>query len=159
MALTTAQLATLKADILANPTLSSQPMNSDGHFFIAQYYNVTASPDFWVWRTNVPTKDCKTAMVWTEYIGRSAGEREAWQFMLSNGIINAADVNVRQGIQDIFSGPSGLQSRTNLTNIARRLATRAETLLATGTGSTASPATMGFEGNLSFQDIELARNS
>lgn len=30
MALTTQQLATLKADILADPALSALPMNSDG---------------------------------------------------------------------------------------------------------------------------------
>jgi hypothetical protein len=159
MALTTAQLTTLKTDILNDPVLNAFPNNSDGAFEIAKAYNVQASPSFYVWRTNVPTKDCKTATVWTEYIGRSQGERDAWQFMLSNGILNAADTNVRQGIQDIFSGPSGANTRAALTAIGKRLATRAEKLFSTGTGSEASPATMGFEGSLSYQDVELARSS
>ena len=107
MALTTAQQATLKAAIEADATLNAFPSTLDGAFAIAALLNLPASPDFWVWRTNVPTADCKKAMVWTEFIARSVGERDAWQFMLSNGIINAADINVRQGIQDIFSGPGG----------------------------------------------------
>lgn len=156
--LSAAQLTILKNDILNDPILAAYPMNSDGAFAIAQAYNVLAAPAFIVWKSDVPTKECKKAMVWTEYIGRSAGERDAWQFMLSNGTINAADVNVRQGIQDIFSGPSGSQTRANLTAIAKRSATRAEKLFSTGTGSDADPALMTFEGGLSYQDVEQARS-
>ena len=157
MALTTAQLTTLKNDINADPAFVGVPMNSDGHFTIAAAYNLQAAPDWWVWRTRVPTADCKTATNWTEFIGRSQVERDAWQFMLSNGFINAADVNVRQGIGDIFSGPSGVDTRTRLTDIAKRKALRVEKLFSTGTGSQVSPATMGFEGNLSWQDVDAAR--
>lgn len=157
--LTAAQASVLKADTLADPTLSAQPNNSDGAFAIAAAYNLEAIPAFTVWKTDVPTKECKKAMVWTEFIGRTVGERDAWQFMLSNGTINAADANVRQGIQDIFSGAQGAQSRTNLTAIAKRSATRAEKLFATGAGTDVSPATMSFEGSLSYQDVEQARNS
>ena len=157
--LTSAQLSILKADILADPALASQPNTSDGAFAIAAAYNLLVAPAFLVWRTNIPTMTAKSAMVWTEFIARSAGERDAWQFMLSNGIINAADPNVRQGIQDIFSGPSGAGSRANLIAIAKRNATRAEKLFASGTGSDASPGTMTFEGTLSYQDVQLARMS
>lgn len=159
MPLTAAQQATLKADIIADSVLNAIPNNDDGAFQIAGVYNTTFSPDYIVWKTNVPTNECKKAMVWTEFIGRSAGERDAWQFMLSNGIINASDANVRQGILDIFSGVNGVQSRANLTAISKRKATRAEKLFATGTGSDAQPAVMGFEGNLSYQDVSSARNS
>jgi hypothetical protein len=158
MALTSQQSAALKADILADPLLAAQPMNSDGAFAIAQAYNLLAAPAFRVWRTDIPTKDIKTAIVWTEYISRSVGERSAFELMISNGILNGADVNVRQGIQDCFSGPSGVNTRTQLTTIAKRDATRAEKLFAAGTGSEAVPATMGFEGALSFQDVEAARS-
>lgn len=156
--LTAAQLLTLKVDIAADPILAAQPNNSDGAFAIAAAYNLLAVPNFIVWRTAILTSDCKKATTWTEYIGRSQGERDAWQFMLSNGIINAADANIRQGIQDIFSGPGGVASRAALVAIAKRKATRAEKLFATGTGTDAVPATMTFEGNLSFQDVEAARN-
>jgi len=151
--LTTEQLQTLKADIAADETFAGIPHNSDGAWEIAAAYNLAAIPAFVVWKTDVPTSLCKQAMLWTEYIARSAGERDAWQFMLSNGTINAADVNVRQGIADVFSGPGGATTRANLTAIAKRNATRAEKLFATGTGSDASPATMSFEGSLIYQDV------
>ena len=156
MTLTASQLTALRGDIAADPAFADipkDPNNSDGAFFVAAQYNKQAVPDFTVWKTDVPTADCKKAMVWTEYIGRSAGEREAWQFMLSNGTINPSDANVRQGILDIFSGATGATSRANLTAIAKRLATRVEKLFATGTGSVASPGTMAFEGQLSYQDV------
>jgi hypothetical protein len=159
MALTTAQLLLLKNDILADPTLNAFPMDSDGAFAIADLYAVQAAPDFTVWKTNVPTSECKKAMVWTEFIGRSVGERDAWTFMLSNGFINPSDSNVRQGILDIFSGGTGAASRTALTALAKRLATRSEQLFSTGTGSNASPATMAVEGRLSYQDVLTARAS
>ena len=159
MTITSAQLQTIKADIAASGDLSIYPNTADGNFAIAALYNQPAAPAFIVWRTSVPTSDCKKAMIWTEFIGRSVGERDAWQFMLSNGYINAADPNVRQGILDIFSGAQGAQSRVALTAIAKRGATRLEKLLATGTGSDASPATMGAEGDISYADIEAARSS
>lgn len=157
MALTAPQLVTLKADILADPTLSSQPENSDGAFAIAAAYNLSAAPPFVVWRTELREEEMMQKTVWTEYIIRSAGERDAYRFMLSAGTINAADPNVRQGIVDIFSGPGGATTRTQLTELAKRNATRAEKLFATGTGTTISPATMTFQGNLTFQDVLLAR--
>ena len=74
------------------------------------------------------------------------------------GAINFSRPNVRQGLQDIFSGAGGASQRTHLLAIGRRLTTRAEKLFSAGTGSTASPGTMGFEGNLSYQDVQEARN-
>lgn len=158
MSLTQAQKTTLKADIVASSepvcvALEASPNNSDLSFAVAALYNLIANPSFVVWRTNVSVSDCKKATVWTEFIGRSQGERDAWQFMLSNGTINAADTNIRQGIQDIFSGPSGTGTRAALVAISKRNATRAEKLFSTGTGDTANPATMGFEGSLTYQDV------
>jgi hypothetical protein len=163
MTLTLPQLTALKNAIAANTSqingvaINAMPLNDDANFAIAGWYNQTANPSFTVWRTNVPVSDCKKATTWTEFIGRSQGERDAWQFMLSNGILNASDANVRQGILDIFSGPSGVNTRTALTAIAKRLASFAEKLFATGTGSDASPGTMTFEGQISFQDVSQAR--
>jgi hypothetical protein len=157
MMLTTAQLQTLKADILADPVLAAHPQNSDGAFAIAAAYNLPASPTWTVWRNGIPTKEIKRAVVWTEYIARSAGERDAFVLMTSNGVVDAGDANIRQGFLDIFSGPSGATTRAQLTTLSKRTATRAEKLFSTGTGSDASPATLTFEGTLSYQDVEAAR--
>jgi hypothetical protein len=68
---------------------------------------------------------------------------------------------VRQAFADIMSGSqnSAPAQRTHLTAMAKRAANRIEKLLATGTGSLAVPATMGFVGEVSYQDINEARNS
>lgn len=157
--LTTAQQATLKADILADPTFSAMPNNDDSNFAIAAAYNLAASPTWTVWKSAVSTAEVKDSVNWTEYIGRSAGERAAFELMVSNGIINPSRANVRQGLTDIFSGAQGATTRNALLAISKRSATRAEKLFSTGTGSDASPATMGFEGTLSYQDVSAARNS
>jgi hypothetical protein len=155
MALTQAQYTILRADIIAN--FAGVPMTTDGDFEIAAAYNFPASPVFRVWRTNISTSEVKRNFVWTELIARSAGERDSFQLMLSEGVINGADPNIRQGIADVFSQPAGLTSRTQLLAMAKRNATRAEKLFATGTGSDAVPATMTFEGNLGYQDVSVAR--
>jgi hypothetical protein len=167
--LTPAQSATLKADILADSALAAQPMNADGHFAIAAAYNLAASPAFWVWRSLVPKGDFVnnvgpdgTTFNWTGngFITRSVGEQTAWREVFNGtSAVNPSLANVRQAFADIFSGTgNAAANRTHLLAIARRTATRAEKLFAVGTGSTASPATMAFEGDIQFQDVELARN-
>jgi hypothetical protein len=157
MHLTTAQLAVLKADILTS--FPGAGPDDDSNAAIAAAYNFAASPVFRVWKTSLLTMDVKKSVVWTEFIGRSAGEREAFIFMLSDGKINPSDVNVRQGIADVFSGGTGAATRAALIALAKRDATRAERLFATGEGSDATPGTLTVEGNLSGQDISAARNS
>ena len=164
--LTTTQLVALKADILADPAFTSIPNNEDGAVTIANAYNLPAALDFWVWRTRVSQEEIvgvttpdNTVWSWTIYIGRSQGERDGWREMFADtGAINLSRLNVRQGLQDIFSGAGGLAQRTHLLAVGRRKSTRAEKLFAAGTGSTASPATMSVEGNLPYQDVLSARS-
>ena len=166
MALTALQSQTLKADILADPVLAAQPQTADGAFAIAATYNQIAAPDFWVWRSAVPQHEIVgapsldgTVWSWTSYINRSQGERDGWREMFADtGGINASRPNVRQGLADIFSGLSGAGQRAHLLAIGRRLSTRAEKLFATGTGTTATPATMTAEGSLTYQDVLTARS-
>ena len=163
--LSVTQLTTLKADILADPILAAQPNNSDGAFAIAAAYNLPAAVDYWVWRSFVSQEECvgatsvdSTNWSWTSYISRSQGERDVWREMFADtGGINPSRANVRQGLQDIFSGAGGAAQRTHLLAVARRKATRAEKLFATGTGSTGLPGTMAFEGSISFGDVEAAK--
>lgn len=164
--LTPAQLSTLKALILADPALNAHPNNADGNLAIAQALAAIASPDYWVWRSFVSdqemyegTGDGGTSWSWSSYISRSQGERDAWRQMVNMaGGLNPSLANVRAGIADIFSGAGGASQRTHLLAVGRRKANRAEKLFATGTGSTASPATMTVEGTLSGDDVQAARN-
>ena len=168
MALTPAQLATLKADIAANGDLNVHPNTPDGNAAVAALYNAAATPDFWVWRTSIfeseitrTTTADGTSWSWPAYIIRSQGERDAWARLFMGGAsgMNPSLANVRQGLQDIFSGPNSggtlgaPAQRTHLLAVSRRLAKRGEKLFATGTGSTASPAVMVLEGNVTAADV------
>jgi len=168
--LTPAQLLALKNDILADSALNFQPNTSDGAFAIAAAYNLNAAPDFWVWRSQVSKDELVTSVSvdgttfnWTGsgFISRSAGEQAAWRELFSaEGFVDPSLPNVRQAFADIFSGSQSPApaNRTHLLAVARRRATRAEKLFASGTGSTGNPATMGFEGWLQYQDVQAARN-
>lgn len=170
--MTPAQNIALKADILADPVLTAQPNDSDGAFAIAAAYNLNASPDFWVWRTSVSREELTnstsidgTVFNWTGagYITRAQGEREAFQQIFdAEGRVNPSLPQVRQAFLDIFSGAAAPApaNRTHLATVARRKATRAEKLFAaSGAGTTGSPGVMGFEGSVSYQDVETGRNS
>lgn len=169
MQLTTAQLQAIKADIDANGDMNGQPNNSDGHFAIAALYNQPASPAFWVWRTRVTRAEYVnqssvegTTFAWTGtgFITRSQGERDAFRELFNHeGAVNPSLPSVRQAFTDIFSGTTAPApaNRTHMATVSRRLATRIERLLATGTGSTSVPATMGAEGPITYQDVEAAR--
>lgn len=167
MALTPTQSATLRADIQADPTLSALPDTADDAYTIALAYNATATPDFWVLRTSVreaeytssPSPD-GTSWSWTAYIARSLQEQNAWARMfMGTGQVNPSLANVQQGFADIFSGSqnAAMAQRAHLQACSRRRATRVEKLLAKGAGTTTGPATMDFEGTITYQDVQAAR--
>lgn len=169
MPLTPNQLAALKADIDADPAFNALKGTTDGRYAIAAAYNLTAAPDFWVWRTYVTksevvnsTSPDGTTFNWTGngFITRSSGELAAWENLWNaSGSINASLPQVRQAFADIFSGSgNAAANRAHLLAVARRKATRGEKLFATGAGSTGTPATMAFEGTVYFSDVDAALN-
>lgn len=136
---------------------------------IAAWYNEAAPVNGEGWRTSL-TKAAivgelspeATVWSWTAYINRSAAERDAWREMFTSGgfsgqggAINPSLENIRQGMQDIFSGAGGAGQRTHLLAMARRPMSRVERLFAVGVGTTVSPATMATEGPLTY--LEVAR--
>lgn len=169
MSMTAAQLATLKSVILANQTWAALPLTSGAALQIATDLNAVASPDFWVWRSSVSKGELTnstsvdgTTFNWTGagFITRAQGERDAWRELFDqSGNVNASLSQVRQAFSDIFSGATAPApaNRTHLSTVARRKATLAEKSFATGTGSTASPALMGFEGTVTSADVQAAR--
>jgi hypothetical protein len=168
-ALTPAQSSALKAAIQADPTLNALPNEPDSNAAIADAFNAEAAPAFWVLRSSVreaeytaqPSVD-GTVWSWPAYIARSQGERDAWGRMFAaTGTVNPSLPNVQQAFADIFSGTAAapVAQRAHLTACSRRKATRIEKLYATGTGSAATPATMGREGPIGYEDVEAARKS
>jgi len=161
--MTPQQLAAIKTYIDATPELASQPLNSDGAFAIAAALNLPAVPDFIVWRTQVARDEITSnGFTWTLVDTLSVGTARIWDWMFDNATksINPSKVNIRQGIADVWSGTAGkLAVQAAVLVHCKRSATVVEKLLATGVGDSATPATMGFEGAVSYQEVEQARAS
>lgn len=161
--LTTAQLQAIKAAIDADQTLSAYPNDPDGAFAIADELNKEASPAFIVWKSSVTQDEImQNGFNWTLVDALSVGSARIWEWLFGNSdkSINPSKANVRQGIVDVWSGTQAkLTQQATVFGHCKRNATRLEKLLATGTGTTESPATMGYEGSISYQDVVLARNS
>lgn len=161
MALTPAQMATVKADILANNDLNTQPNNTDGAFEIARLYNLQASPAWTVWKTNVSLNDIGKKFNGTELAGLTTGNQTRLQTIAAYliGGVDPSIIDNRAFFDDVFSGAGGTNTRAALLALWKRTSTRFEKLLSTGTGSDAVPATLGYQGVVSYQDIQAARNS
>lgn len=165
MALTPAQNATLKAYIAGDQVLSAFPGNSDGAFAIAAAMNATASPDYYVWRSSVTIDEVmQNGFDWTRVDNLTVGKSRIWEWMASTGTVKPNQANVRAGVLAVFTTAGDLANRNAVFSHFQRLATRAEKLFATGTGTSSTdqgvgPSVMGFEGTLSYSDVEAARNS
>jgi hypothetical protein len=161
MALTTAQLATLKAAILADPVLAAMSPTTDGAADIADAYNLPASPAWIVWRTSLDLNEVmENGMDWTRCDNLSVGKARIWDWMRQLARVNPSKLNIRTGIDAVWVGTQAdLDVRAMVYTHCKRAATRIEKLFSTGTGTTAVPATMAFEGNISYQDVQAARNS
>lgn len=158
--LTPAQLATLKAAILADPVLAVIPNTPDGAVAIADAMNLNAVPDFTVWKTRVTVTQIGDKINGTELAGLIQLNVTRLQAVaqLSPDGVNPSLLDRRQFFDDIFSGAGGATTRSQLLALWKRLATRAEKLYATGTGTNPSPATLTFEGGITLQDVQDARS-
>jgi hypothetical protein len=166
MPLPAALKPTLKVDILANADSLAIYENGDLSA-LAALYNLEASPAFWAWRTAVSRSDLYTKQNdlavsgaqtgfwnWTTYKNQSATEQNAWTQMFMGDLANFSAQNVRDGISAIFTGSAQANAqRDHCLAIGRRKVNRVERVFATGTGSTATPGAIVFEGSLTFNDL------
>jgi hypothetical protein len=200
MALTAAQLATLKADILANTAtipagqpwtgafagvqVKDVPNDGDGNIAVAGWYNQPHAT--WiVWRDlpmetvlglityanmtpldAVPTTPALTVDVYRARALCCQGK----QFNLQNLTLGRSTApmkktNYRAALQDcltnIPAGAAGALIAANWTGVrdgAKFAATNAEKLFSTGTGSSATPADLVYEGAISGSDVNTALN-
>lgn len=151
MVLTTAQRATLKADILANSdALALYNVGSLGG--LADLYNANVSA-FIVWRSLVPITEVGNAFVATELSGLTTANSSRLQALAlySSQGINASLADRRGFFDDVFS--VGGLTMAKLAVVWRRSARRIEKVFATGTGTDASPATLVVEGSILYQDF------
>lgn len=182
MGLSPAQLATLKAAILADNTLNAFPNTDNGNGDLATALNALASPDWFVWQTAVNVNDIADAINWANFTPQDTPDGTVtWtnrslacqgkQFNLQTMLVgrtsmDASKANLRAGLQDaltaIPSGASGASKAGGWAAVQLILSRKAkliEKILSTGTGSQATPATMGYEGTVTGDNVTRARNT
>ena len=162
MSLTTAQQQALKAYIDSVPAWAALPNDSESALMIAQALQAEASPDFIVWRSSVSKDEImQNGFDWVQVDNLSVGKARIWDWMFDNGqeSFNPSKVNVRAGIDEAWRGTAAMLAvRAAVYGHCKRKANILEKVLATGTGSDASPATMGYEGTVAYWDVQAARS-
>lgn len=170
----------------AGTQVKDVPNSGDGNATLAGWYNQTASPAYVVWRDlpmetvlntitfanmtpadAVPTTPDLSVQVWMARSLSCQGK----QFNLQN-LINGRTTapmkrtNYRAAMQDcltnIPAGASGALVAANWVGVrdgAKFNATYAEKAMATGAGTSATPSDLSFEGAVTADDVESARNS
>jgi hypothetical protein len=152
MSLTAEQKTTLRAFVVATPALNALYTigNLDG---LAAALNAPAAPTFTVWKSQVTLGAIGKAMNGAELANLIAANTSRLQvraaFMAAGENPSIADT--RAFYDDVFS--TGGLTKTALAVLWRRAASVVEKVLAIGTGSDASPATLTFEGTLPFNDL------
>ena len=151
--LTTQQAATLKAFILADPVLSTFPMNSDGSYAIADLLNKPAEPAFIVWKTGVSIDEImRDGMDWAHVDNLSVGKARIWDWLGRLGVINAS-------VSADLARAGYVVVRAAIYVHCKRSATVLEKLFATGAGTDAVPAAMVIEGAINYQTVDAVRGS
>ena len=121
--LTTAQLQSLKTYIASVPGWTSQPMNSDGAYFIAQELNKDVTPAFVVWKTNVDRNEVGKAFQATALAAITAGNNDKLaNFAAWNDSVNPSRADQRAFFDDVFIVAAGASTRAALLALWKRSA-------------------------------------
>lgn len=158
MALTSEQMAVLKAGILAATDQPTVEARANGQTTVlASIYNQTASPAFYVWRNSLSPAQARAAISGGDGLAQldnlTVGKRDSllWVFDADTFPVNAAQ---RAAIEGLCGTQNTLKAA--IAAAQKRTVTRAERLFVTGTGSEASPGALGWEGSLSGDDVASA---
>lgn len=153
--LTSTQLSALKAVALVDPTASQYLANGNDNE-LAEWFN--QPQPFVAWRSNLTPEQARSAIIKgaTQLDGLTVGKRDSL-FYLVSGDLDVSDVAVRTAIDDLCGTQNQLKGY--LTAAQKRTTTRAEKTLASGTGTDAAPASLGWEGWLSGNDSSNIRTA
>lgn len=163
--MTPAQLSTLKTFINNDPTLSAVPNTTDGAIDLAALLNQVASPNFFVFRTDVPVSEIMgNGFAWDRVDNMTVGKSRIWEFMTQLGSINPSQANVIAGVNAAFTAGADQAMRLGIFGHCQRKASRFEKIFATGSGTTTSdlgvgPGAIVVEGPVSPAEVQNARNS
>lgn len=158
MALKPAQKTKLLAAIAADPALAAFPNTNDGAFEIAVALNQEATPAFVVWRSNYNPQQIRAAITEsaTQLDNLTNSKREALLWW-AEGTYDMGKVSTRAAVTDFTAATANLQ--TSILDGGKRTALRIEAIMANGTGTAVSPGKLGWEGQISYQDVFEARSS
>lgn len=154
--LTDAQLPILRAAIFASPTAAAllAAGNAAG---LRAHLNEATSPAFICWRTAVSQDEImQNGFDWVQVDNLTVGKARIWEWLFDNeaNVINPSKANVRAGIDEAWKGTTQMLAvRAAVYTHCKRAATNAEKMLASGTGTDATPALFAFEGDLSDYDV------
>lgn len=177
--LTPAQCLTLKNLALADQTAAAL-IAAGNDIGLADWFNQPTTT--YIWRTSVPTDEVFDAIAWANltpidvpdgsaaYTNRAllcqAKQINLQILLQGRERIAGAKATVRAGLSDaLLNVPSGVAGATQgagwaaVKTVLSRLATRAEAVLASGTGTQASPANPAFDGMVSSNDCIAIRNA
>lgn len=159
--LTSEQMATLKADILAATDQATVDARANGQTTVlAGIYNQAADPAFYVWRTSFTPEQARDAISGGDGLAQldnlTAGKRDSllWVF---EGNTNPSNATQRNAIVSLCGTQNTLKAA--IAAAQKRTVTRAERLFVTGTGSEVSPGALGWEGTLSGDDVASAMSA
>jgi len=166
--MTPQQLATLKTYILAQPDLSSEPMNGDGHFNIAVKLNIQATPDAFTWKNRGEVnlgEIMGNGYVYDRIDNLTVGRARIWDEIktaLNLGEFTANSTNHRAGITSAFNQAADSGMRLAIFGHMQRFASRFERLYTASNGATTNDAGVGpialvVPGPVTPFDVESAR--
>lgn len=144
--LTSAQASTLKTTALADPVAAAL-LNTGNDAGLAEWFNTSGT--YIVWRSSLTPDLARAAIVQgaSQLDSLTVGKRDALLYVTS-GTLNVQESSVRAAIDDLCGSQNILKSA--LQAAQKRPATRAEAALAAGSGTTASPSLMGWEGYINI---------
>lgn len=154
--LTTAQLQTLKAAVLASQDAAIQSAASTRNDTeLARLLNLPSA--VWIWRSSVSQDEImQNGFDWVRVDNLSVGKARIWEWLFDNAnrAINPTKPNVRAGIDETWKGTAAdLAVRAAVYAHCRRLASVAESAFADGLGTEVSPSVTSFEGDVNIGDI------
>lgn len=156
--MTPEQIATFRTALLSETDQELVGYRNNGQTpLIYAWYNQTASPDFWVWRTQVSLDEImQNGFDWVRVDNLSLGKARIWEWLFKNQStsINPSKANVRAGISECWKGTTAdVAVRDAVLVHCRRQCSRVERLFVTGSGTTSAPSDAV---NLSFNEVDVS---
>lgn len=157
MQLVDTQRQVLKTLAQADPTANGYIVSGDDTALAAWFNAATA---YVVWRTSAKRDELQgDGFDWTQVDNLTTGQARIWDWIFdSTNSLNPSSLGVRNGISECWKGTAAkVAVATYVLGLCKRTANRAESALASGSGTTASPSTLTATGTLTPADASLVR--